>query len=55
MNHRITINLCDTSPTIGGDFVESNNVGLSCEGVEVFGEEPGDKVRAQLVVDHKVP
>ena len=55
VNHRITINLCDTPPTIGGDFVESNNVGLSCELVDVFGENSGDKVRAQLVVDHKVP
>ena len=51
ISNRITINLCDTPPTIGGDFV-----GLTCDGnVEVFGENSGDKVRAELFVRHKVP
>jgi len=47
LSNRITINLCDTPPTIGGDFA-----GLSCAGlVQVFGENAGDKVKAKLKVN----
>jgi hypothetical protein len=47
MSRIITINLCDTPPTIGGDFV-------GCA-PPVFGENPVDKVEAELTAEHTVP
>ena len=43
----ITINPCDTPPTIGGDFV-------GCA-PDVFGENTGDKVEIEYTAKHTVP
>ena len=47
----ITVNLCDTPPTIGADF----DMDADCFPVAVFGETSGDRVKADLSVGHRVP